>query len=112
MRFVELSDERVAVVYSVDEKVKWTRRNRTFGSLVEKGAKLDSYSLAIDAFKGKKLPARPETVETTGRHAHAGQGEMALSKGEVQPLQRPKKRDDDYVREERVANSARMKRTT
>jgi len=88
VRFVELSDERVAVVYSVDEKVEWTRRNRTFGSLVEKGAKLDSYSLAIDAFKGKKLPARPETVETTGRHAHAGQGEMALSKGEVQPLQR------------------------
>lgn len=42
VRFVELSDERVAVVYSVDEKVKWTRRNRTFGSLVEKGAKLDS----------------------------------------------------------------------
>jgi Zn-dependent peptidase ImmA (M78 family) len=65
LRFVELSDERVAVVYSVDGKVKWTRRNRSFGSLIEKGAKLDSYSLAIDAFKGKKLPARPETVETS-----------------------------------------------
>lgn len=75
VRFVELSDERVAVVYSVDEKVKWTRRNRTFGSLVEKGAKLDSYSLAIDAFKGKKLPARPETVETTAWEPGAGADE-------------------------------------
>ena len=65
LRFVELSDERVAIVYSADEKVKWTRRSRSFCSLIDKGTDLDSYSLAIAAFKGKKLPARPETVETT-----------------------------------------------
>jgi hypothetical protein len=65
LRFAELSDERTAVVLSVDGKVKWTRRSRTFGRLIERGVKLDGYSLAIDAFNGKKLPARPETVETS-----------------------------------------------
>lgn len=65
LRFVELADERVAVAYSVDRTIKWTRRSRTFGSILAKGSPLDSYSLAIDAFKGKKLPARPETVETS-----------------------------------------------
>jgi hypothetical protein len=65
LRFVELSDERVALICSIDGKVKWTRRNRTFGSLLEKGQKLDSYSLAFDAFQGRKMPTRPETVETS-----------------------------------------------
>jgi hypothetical protein len=65
LRFAELSDERTAVVYSVDSKVKWARRSRTFGKLIERGAKLDSYSLAIDAFAGKTLPNRSETVDTS-----------------------------------------------
>lgn len=64
LRFVELSDERVAVVYSVDGKVKWRRRSRDFGRLLNPGDSLDSYSLAIDAFKGKKLPEREQTVDT------------------------------------------------
>jgi hypothetical protein len=65
LRFVEVSAERVALVYSVAGRVKWTKRSRTFGSLIAKGAKLDSYSLAIDAFNGKPLPSHPETVETS-----------------------------------------------
>ena len=65
LRFAELSDERTAVVCSVDAKVKWTRRSRTFGKIIERGAKLDGYSLAIDAFAGKALPSRQELVEAT-----------------------------------------------
>jgi Zn-dependent peptidase ImmA (M78 family) len=65
LRFAELSDERTAVVYSVDARVKWTRRSRTFGKIIERGAKLDGYSLAIDAFAGKALPTRQESVEAS-----------------------------------------------
>jgi Zn-dependent peptidase ImmA (M78 family) len=65
LRFVELSDERVAVLFSVKGSVSWRRRSRDFGRLLDPGAKLDSYSLAIDAFNGKSLPSHVQTVETT-----------------------------------------------
>lgn len=76
LRFAELSDERTAVIYSVDAKVKWARRSRTFGKLIERGSKLDGYSLAIDAFAGKTLPDRSETVEASAWKPDAREDEI------------------------------------
>jgi hypothetical protein len=76
LRFVELSEERTAVVYSKEGKVVWARRSRTFGALIERGAKLDSYSLAVDAFNGKTLRSRPETVDASAWKPDARDDEM------------------------------------
>jgi hypothetical protein len=76
LRFVEFSAERTALVYSKEGKVKWARRSRTFGGIVERGAKLDSYSLAIEAFEGKPLPLQPETVDASAWNPNASADEM------------------------------------
>jgi len=51
LKSVEVTDEQCAFIYSVDQSVKWFRRNETFWHYI-RGGKLASESLAAQLFNG------------------------------------------------------------
>jgi Zn-dependent peptidase ImmA (M78 family) len=65
IRFVKLCPERCAAVFSRDGKIQWFARSDDFGHWIDKGAKLDSYTLAYDYFKKGTVGNRPETVSAS-----------------------------------------------
>jgi hypothetical protein len=62
LRFLAFTYDRVAVVSSKDGVVQWTRATRDFGPRLNRGSKLDSWSLAYDYFNNGECSAIPETV--------------------------------------------------
>ena len=78
IRFVQLSPEACAIVWSEDSKVKWAVRSADFGGWIERGRTLSSYCHAGDVFRGKRLPAGAQPVpqhawiETSGPRLHGG----------------------------------------
>lgn len=62
IRFVDLCPEACAVVWSERGVIKWAVRGADFWPWIEFGRRLDSYTHAADAFKGKAFPQGPQVV--------------------------------------------------
>ena len=60
MRFVELSREACAVVYSVAGRVAWMRPSRTFPGFISKGTALANGSIACEYFDRGAICAEPQ----------------------------------------------------
>lgn len=54
LRFVELTSERCALVFSRDRKVAWAARSDSFAPVIERGRRLDDGSAASDWFTGRR----------------------------------------------------------
>jgi len=63
-RYVELSGERVAVVWSEGGEVKWAKTSELFYRGVQRGP-LDHQSFAAHAFRGKPIPDAWDRVDPT-----------------------------------------------
>jgi len=57
IRFVQITSERCAIVWSEDGRVKWSVRSTDFPAWVTRGRTLSGYSHAADVFKNKSVPA-------------------------------------------------------
>jgi hypothetical protein len=55
LRFVELTSERCALVFSRDRRVLWAARSETFRAFIPRGRYLDESSVAIDWFRGGRM---------------------------------------------------------
>jgi len=62
IRFVDLTEESCAVVWSENGRVKWSIPGRNFYPTVSFGRTLSGLSHAGDAFRGKPLPRDPQLV--------------------------------------------------
>jgi len=55
LRFVELTSERCALVFSRDRRVVWAARSKSFAPIVERGRRLDDACVAVDWFTRRRL---------------------------------------------------------
>lgn len=55
LRFVELTSERCALVFSRDRRVVWAARSETFVPEIQRGKRLDPQSVAADWFTGGRM---------------------------------------------------------
>lgn len=55
LRFVELTSERCALVFSRDRRVVWAARSDTFVPFIDRGRRLDDGTVAVDWFKGERM---------------------------------------------------------
>jgi Zn-dependent peptidase ImmA (M78 family) len=62
IRFVELSSERCAAVFSAHGKVKWVAPSATFTREIPRAKRLDRHSLAWDFFAKNRLDDRAQAV--------------------------------------------------
>lgn len=58
IRFAKLSEERCAVVFSKDGKVKWAAYSKDFAHWVEPGRKVSKFTSAYDYSVGKRVSER------------------------------------------------------
>jgi IrrE N-terminal-like domain len=65
LRYIAFCPERCAVVFSQDRYIRWYSATSDFGFHIPVREPLDPYSLAVDFFDGKPLPARMETVDVS-----------------------------------------------
>jgi hypothetical protein len=65
IRFAKLCPERCAVVFSQDGAIKWFAAGPEFGQWIQRGSKLDPYTLAYDYFAKGTVGSRAETVSAT-----------------------------------------------
>jgi len=65
VRYVELSRESCAVVYSQARQIKWYRASKDFNFHVRVGEEVDRYSIADDCFAGRATPGRPTSVDAS-----------------------------------------------
>ncbi len=65
VRYVELSREPCAVVYSQARQIQWYRALKDFGFHVRVGEEVDRYSIADDCFAGRATPGRPTSVDAS-----------------------------------------------
>lgn len=65
IRFVRLCPERCALVFSQEGHIRWFALGPEFGHWIDRGMKLDPYSLAFDYFKDGRTPGRRETVSAS-----------------------------------------------
>jgi Zn-dependent peptidase ImmA (M78 family) len=62
IRFVQLSPEGCALVWSEDGRVKWSVRSPDFPGWVARGRVLNGLTHAGDVFRGKEVPANAQPV--------------------------------------------------
>ncbi|MCA9677045.1 MAG: hypothetical protein KC464_18605, partial [Myxococcales bacterium] len=62
LRFVELTSERCALVFSRAGHIVWAARSPTFQPFIERGRRLDPSSLACDWFSGGRVYESPQLV--------------------------------------------------
>ncbi|WP_217081914.1 ImmA/IrrE family metallo-endopeptidase [Citreicoccus inhibens] len=62
VRFAKLAPERCCVVFSHGGKVQWAVAGQEFGHWVERGQRLHPATLAINYFKGARVPDEPQEV--------------------------------------------------
>jgi hypothetical protein len=55
LRFVELTSERCALVFSRDSVVVWASPSTTFKPAIPRGKRLDAQSVAVDWFRGRRM---------------------------------------------------------
>ena len=63
-RYVELSGERVSIVWSEQSEVKWAKTSDVFYRGVKRG-RLDPDAFAAHAFRGRPIPDALERVDAT-----------------------------------------------
>lgn len=56
MRFMDLTSDRCALVFSEDSRISWAKKSFSFDYFLESGQRLDSHSSAIDFFQGRTPP--------------------------------------------------------
>jgi hypothetical protein len=78
LRFVELTSERCALVFSRDRRVVWASRSATFAPFIERGRRVDAESLAIDAFVGRSLRPECEPVPADAWFDHEAAGDVDI----------------------------------
>lgn len=66
IRFVKLSNDRVAVVFSKANRAEWFARSKDFGCFIEIGDPLSRHTLASDFFTKGTVSVRPEQVSASG----------------------------------------------
>jgi hypothetical protein len=76
IRFVELTSERCAAVYSERGAVSWAVRSPTFTATIERGVPLDRTSLAHDYFRTGTLDVRAQPVPAAAWIDHSGDVEI------------------------------------
>jgi len=62
IRFIDLCEERCAVVFSSDGKIIWARRSPEFHLWIAPGRKVSSYSTAADFFRTGNVSGEMDTV--------------------------------------------------
>jgi hypothetical protein len=62
LRFLTFTYDRVAIVCSKNGTVQWSTATKDFGPRLNKGAKLDTWSLAYDYFAKGTCSTNPESV--------------------------------------------------
>lgn len=62
IRFVQLSPERCSLVWSEDNRVKWSVPSPDFPGWIAKGRTLSRFSHASDVFQRKPIPLGPQPV--------------------------------------------------
>lgn len=65
IRFVKLSAERCAIVYSRAGRVEWFARSDDFGYWIDTKVELDPWSVAHDVFKKGQVSQRPEIISAS-----------------------------------------------
>jgi hypothetical protein len=55
LRFVELTSERCALVFSRDRRVVWAARSQPFAPFIERNRRLGQASVAVDWFEGRRM---------------------------------------------------------
>jgi len=72
LRFVQLTDERVAVVCAKDGAVVWTSGTRDFGKRPRRGVRVKEWSESYEFFKRGKVEKKPQTVSASAWLDDAG----------------------------------------
>jgi Zn-dependent peptidase ImmA (M78 family) len=62
IRFVQLGPERCALIWSENNRVKWSVRSDDFPAFIERERELSTYSLASNVFRSKPLPREAQPV--------------------------------------------------
>jgi hypothetical protein len=62
IRYIDLCEERCAIVFSTDGKVVWSRRSPDFHGWVTPGRRVSCYSLAADFFERGHLSEDMDAV--------------------------------------------------
>lgn len=65
IRFVQLTDERLAVVCAKEGAVAWCTASKDFGLKPRRGAKIEEWSEAYEFFRSGKASDKPETVSAS-----------------------------------------------
>ncbi len=65
LRFLQLTDERCAVVFSRQGHVRWFSTSEDFGHWIPYNTPLDARTYAYDASRGTSVPSEPEAVSAT-----------------------------------------------
>lgn len=65
LRFLDLTDERVAVVCSKEGTILWSDATKSFGAKPRRGTKVKEWSEAKAFFDGKPLETKPQTVSAS-----------------------------------------------
>lgn len=65
LRFLQLTDERCAVVFSKRGSIRWFSTSEDFGHGIPFNTPLDPQSYAYDAARGKAVPGEPEALSAT-----------------------------------------------
>ncbi|MCX5785838.1 MAG: ImmA/IrrE family metallo-endopeptidase [Elusimicrobia bacterium] len=63
IRYATLTSDRVAVIFSKDQSIKWVQASDNFGYYIEIGARLNSRTHAVDFFNGSDLSKKFENIE-------------------------------------------------
>jgi IrrE N-terminal-like domain len=61
-RYCDLATEPVAIVWSTDKQIQWSRHSATFGFALRKGTPVEKGTFAFACFGGATGAARPEPV--------------------------------------------------
>ena len=80
MRFVELSSERCAAVYSEAGSVKWAKRSRTFSAFIVQGTRLSRETVAGDYFDRGAIC---DVAQSRPAETWLGSSELAAAGAEI-----------------------------
>lgn len=78
LRFVELTSERCAAVYSTKERVVWAARSETFTPFLDRRGRLSATTIAADWFRCGRTDEGPERVPADAWFEHDGDPDIDI----------------------------------
>jgi hypothetical protein len=78
LRFVELTSERCALVFSRDGRVGWAARSDSFVPFIDRGRRLCAAGVAFGWFRGGNLDEGPQPVPADAWFDHDGDPEAEI----------------------------------